>query len=500
VILNWVSGLSLLLAIGSLILYYLSGGNSFDNSDALYLPTLFRDVLQQGGQFKDWYLTPAPYYFPDYGLYFLAFLLVSGIYEQIIVFTIIQCFILFGLVYVLTKQIDQISAFQIASCITICLVWFAVTVDQPFIFLLISAHHYGAFISAILLVYLWNVYESKNKKPFFLLGLISIVTFLSTLSDNLFLIQALLPFFIACIASHFFSNSFQIKGLASSFLYPFFFGIAGSISYKWLVVYQTRYSGHTGFDQFSKNINDLILMAGNIVSKNYILLAIILLYLILCACLIWQLLQGKGIAWVSKKLLFLSLFSLASIGVTFAAVSLVEQMPVSERYLISAYTWPVIMVGLFAAAYFGQRAQFGICLMSALIAISLCFSGVHQLNKLGYVGKNYSPELACLDDALQYEELHNGVAQYWDAKALQAFSRLELKLAQHFGDLSEHRWITSANYFRDRYDFVIISTNAQPQYKITREQVIALNGLPRKEYICGHRILLIYGKDQLRVK
>ena len=44
------------------------------NADALYLNVLFEN-LSNGGRIVDWHLTPAPYFFPDYLVFSLPFIL-----------------------------------------------------------------------------------------------------------------------------------------------------------------------------------------------------------------------------------------------------------------------------------------------------------------------------------------------------------------------------------------------------------------------------------------
>src|SRR5258706_4977859 len=66
----------LLLGMTDVVIFYLAGhpfrSYLIENSDLLYLPTLFSDLLSRGGRLSDWFLTPAPYFFPDYPIYFFA--------------------------------------------------------------------------------------------------------------------------------------------------------------------------------------------------------------------------------------------------------------------------------------------------------------------------------------------------------------------------------------------------------------------------------------------
>ena len=44
---------------------------SFINSDILTLPALFKNLVLEGGKYSDWYLSAAPYFFPDILLFFI---------------------------------------------------------------------------------------------------------------------------------------------------------------------------------------------------------------------------------------------------------------------------------------------------------------------------------------------------------------------------------------------------------------------------------------------
>jgi hypothetical protein len=77
---NWASKVDLWLvsslAIGCLAVvaaFFAVGEGemrSFFMSDTLYLPSIYRDLFQQGGHLRDWSLNPAPNFFPDMALYF----------------------------------------------------------------------------------------------------------------------------------------------------------------------------------------------------------------------------------------------------------------------------------------------------------------------------------------------------------------------------------------------------------------------------------------------
>ena len=53
-------------------------------------------VLSKGGHLGDWYLTPAPYFFPDYIVYLVAHLLGPSIYVRIAIFAAAQTLVVFA--------------------------------------------------------------------------------------------------------------------------------------------------------------------------------------------------------------------------------------------------------------------------------------------------------------------------------------------------------------------------------------------------------------------
>jgi len=139
-------------SMAAVVVSYLAGhvvqANLF-NADALYLPTLMADLLGGGGALRDWYLTPAPYFFPDMPMFALAYLLGPDAYSQILIFACLQIALLALLLYVLARQLAPRGALAVAGTACIGLMWAALNAGDPFVLLLASAHHYGIFLSSV---------------------------------------------------------------------------------------------------------------------------------------------------------------------------------------------------------------------------------------------------------------------------------------------------------------------------------------------------------------
>ena len=180
------------------------------------------------------------------------------------------------------------------------------------------------------------------------------------------------------------------------------------------------------------------------------------------------------------------------------AASLITDFPVMPRYLIPVFSWPVVIVVLFLGHYLGRRFVAVGTAVSVLAVVSLSASGYALARNNGLSGRLYASEISCIDDALEKEGLSNGIAQYWDAKYLQQFSRLDLSIAQYLETLEEMRWITSKRCFRESYDFAVVSEDAEPTYKISSDVLLKINRAPKRVVSCGSRSVYVYGKDKLR--
>jgi hypothetical protein len=634
----------LFLGIANIIVAYLAGhsfrGYILENADLLYLPTLFSDLMSKGGRISDWFLTPAPYFFPDYPLYFVAHVLGASTYARIVIFCVAQTLLTCFAIWLLAWQASRADPLTVAVTVTIALIWFALTLGEPFAILFASASHYGSFVSAIILVGLWMQYETNQDRrgSRVLLPVIGAVVFLATLSDNFFIVQAIVPFVAATIlveladepirewrpllviawllsalmvptltyrlpipppavnvawssvvddeqraslearfhltdgyfrngrlwtyhltdttpanvgalvaspdvedTSHIDRQSFAVDGASgplwravstvpiglvlSAFvtlslvwlvrmwsdlrqgrplkrkllvLTPVVFSALGSMSYNLVVTNHTRYTAAIGLEKAADNTRDVAEAVHRAIASSpaYGLLLVGYLALVPLVC------YGRAGRWVRtnipKSLRWLVAFSFLSLCSTVVTATLMTDLPVMSRYLIPAFSWPVVVVLLFAGHALGERF-FAVATVASLLGVVLLGAGSYELAQKNGLSRSYYPaDIACVDNALERAGLSHGIAQYWDAKYLQQFSRLNLTIAQHLQDLEELKWITSSTYFRDSYDFAIISEDAEAMDKISSAALLRINGAPREVVSCGNRSVYLYGKSSLR--
>ena len=489
----------LILALSITAAYYLSGHsmqNNLFNSDYLYLPTLFSDLFSKDGELKNWLLTPAPYFFPDYPLFYIAYLVGSNPYSQIIIFALLQAILTLGAVWLLAKQISNANAFFASIVILIAIIWLALNSFEPFIFILNSAGHFGIFLASIVFIVFWlKIIEESTEVPLFV-SLMGILAFISTLSDNLFLIQVIAPLIATHIVVSTAKRDFLMKRMIA-LIFVTICSVFGSISYRWLIANHTRYHVSIGFDQFMSHLKDLQVLLSSAIVGNPVFGAIFLLYCALVLHSFFVLVRnGREVG----KLSWVAIFSFFSFFTTLGAASLVTNLPITVRYLIPTLFWPVIIVFIYFSRLLKDVFFHAGAIISLLAISSLCWGYYPLFKKNGILTHYYPSDLACIDEVLEKEGIANGIAQYWDAKYIQNFSRLNLNIAQHLENLGEMHWITSKKYFKQTYDFAILSEAAASPYRISSENLKLLNGVPKSVTICGGRSVYVYGKDKLRVR
>lgn len=470
------------------------------NSDALYLPTLFDDLFSQGGSLKQWYLTPSPYYIPDFLTYLPAYLLGRDTYQRMLFFSLIQIGFVFFAQWLTSRYLHIKHSFLVATAITSLLAWLIFFDYSSFCYLITSAHHYGTFIISCVFVSLWihrHIDTAVQSKRLLSVTLYS-GFFAVSLSDSLFIAQTTLPLAATTLLFDF----AQKKLNKNTFFLSFFILLSsflGFKSYNIFVSHSTRYNAGISPTQFSEKLVGLSDYFQRLLTGHPSYYAIFLVYsLISIYALISMFRNPKGVQ--HPRFIWFTTFTFLSSIANLLGELFVTGIAIHGRYLIPVFTWPVIVTTLFIALKASRQFPFLSLAVSIACAGALAQPSYKAFKNTG-VTKNYYPaDIACIDTSLEKEGLNNGIAQYWDAKHIQKISRLPLNLAQYFNDLSPMYWITTERYFRPFYDFAIISRHAEAPYIISKDLLNRLNGAPVQEIQCGDRILLVYGKEKMRVR
>ena len=271
--------------------------------------------------------------------------------------------------------------------------------------------------------------------------------------------------------------------------------VAGFFGDHVLAYSTTRPSPHFGLDGSWQRAGNIAHIFLSVTTAYPIFIIVFLSYGIVVAKSIRGFLSAAGTA---SKFDWLSVFSLLSILSTIAALLLLTNMPpIGARYLVPLYFWPVIMVALFAGRCFRRRFVPTTVAISVLMMTPLTV-GSYELFQSRRLNSDYYPgEIACIDGALENTNARNGLAQYWDARYLQNFSKLKLNVAQYSVSLDQMNFFTSKKYFRQNYDFAISSGNVNNAWQIPVDALIHVGGQPTLVKRCGSRTIYLFKKDSL---
>ena len=473
------------------------------NSDALYLPVLFDDLLARGGSLADWYLTPAPYFFPDFPLYFLAWLDGGDALRQVTLFALLQVAATGTALFLLARQALPTGRLPAAAALSVLFVWLGLHAGGPYVYLFSSAHHYGAFLAALLLLALWLGRDGmRDGQPGRRSAMaVLLLVFLATLSDALFLVQTVLPLtIVALLCRHGAPCTTAPRRVLLLLLAP---ALAAMLSYRFLVAHPTRYKARLGFSAFQAHLDELAGIAGALFGAHPLLAAALLpallAGLVCCIACCIALLRGRAVAGLPRPLMLLLAFSALSCGASLALMLLSTNVDAVPRYLITALSMPLVS-GLFALSWLLGRHFGPVCLGLATVFTVLLALQAWQVRDTRATAQYFYPEqLACIDRALAAADARHGIAQYWDAKRLQALSRRRLTLAQYVDTLEPMEWITSRRYFTGQYDFAIVAHDGDPRFRLPQARLLAMAGKPAQSVSCGDRTVLLFAPPGLRL-
>jgi len=465
------------------------------SADGLVLSQLFSDLLEKGGEIRDWLLPPAPYFFPDYPVFFLAHVLGHSVYNESIIFALFQIALTFLGTWLLFRQVERKTALYSATAVVIGWLWLALNYQGHFVFLLLSAHHYGVFLSSLFFLALWMKYRSQQGEGVSLLWGMAAIAFLSALSDNLFIVQTLIPFFVMAIFTDLMKRDFSLNKEKVMTLIPVISGVLGYSAYNFIVPNDTRYYADIGFEKITENLEGLFHFYADIVQMP-VYGVLFLGYISIIIYSFYCLMKKDMDSYDMRPMVWLSLFSFLSFVSTFCTITLVTNIPLGIRYIIPSLFWPLFVVIGCSPSILGKRFWGAATTFSAMGVISLSSHTYTLIKKNGLHGEYYPREIACIDEALEKAHVSNGVAHFWDARPIQLFSHLDLNIAQHKYPLEEHPYVVSKRFFRKTYDFIVFPGNRTLSF----DEVKRINGMPQVITYCGDKTLYIYGKDKMKTK
>ena len=490
----------MLIALGSLICAYTSFHIYYIDSDYMYLPVLFENLFSDHGLLSHWFLTPAPYFFPDWPLYALAYLFTNTMFSSTFIYMLLQVGLFFYFSYFLNKRLNSypLETTIASMCVLIVFAHTPFKGIGAYTFLMYSATHFGGFSISVLCTGLMLKYFDKvfQWKSVYIYLMIMGLIFATTLSDKLLIAQYTFPISMTLI----WAGIRKLYPLKLCIVLSVFLGLAsflGDAFSHWVIANPKFYEIHW-FTHISRNIKDI----KHIFWINHTLHPIASFYLILyySTSVISLIFHNKIFkqALFKKQILFMSYFSLLSSFVLLCVVCF-SSMPVTSRYFIPLFFLPVMLgPSLFLSLFPKEKHHYIMRSFLLLSVISTGYAWKLTLSRgLNMHWTYYPSDISCIDHYTKKYHLTKGIAAYWDAKYIQALSRNHLILGQYKYNLKEFHWITTKDFYKRKYDFAVVNRIDDSRSLLDKDLIIKLNGKPLKTMVCGDRMLLIYHRGSL---
>jgi hypothetical protein len=465
-IVSAVTAILLVTAVFSRLYFAEENINLFFCTDGLYLPSLYKDLIQDGNSIADWHLNPAPNFFPDMICYFVIMFFCKNFITATFIFAIIQYSIIaFLLIKVFCLIFPDRSEFY-HSAIYIFLAIFLLesfyfSRDFPYLYyLLINSYHTGAFVMSLVCFIITIKYILKPK--FLWLLALFFIGFLCIISDRLFISLYVIPATLTCVLMY---RRIKLKYAIYLCLTTVLFTI----------------SGLQVFDSINRNTYFILSGSGALFDVN----AISHSYKIFSEQIIGMSMQF-GFRAITIWLFLLSLVFMIylffytrkrgdNIVVFYSAFSVIFSISVISVPIISGKfegydclrynIYPVYLGGLncmiFVAYWLKNRrlllgGAFSVCLISVCLFIfSVTQIQSHGLNE--YFA--YYPDIARRVDAIaEKENLKYGVGNYWRAKQITMFSKKGVRVFSVFDDIAIYDHVSNDRwFFNNIFNFVVLN-------------------------------------------
>jgi len=497
--------------------FWIYGVNvNISNSDLIYLESLYRDIFVRHYPLSGWLVSKAPFFFPDWVMYFLLRAL-SGSYfiawysYTIINFGLLLTF-LFGVLNIFHPK-QKKSSFLFAICwgsILILLLPFTPPGYGRHIFVIPVAHS-GALLNSLLICWVWLL---SLTKPMKWKGLLFLFLFciIATMSDEWWIMWAGFPIGLTTLLL------IMYKKVTWRNNFPLLFSlglgvILGELFKKIIEIQKWLFFSHTPVGTAGSSIlNQFYLISRDLfqlLKASPLLLILLIITLIFCFFIIrswgypakWRansasIPQNKNTCFVAFHIAIILSFIIPFFLII--PFKLWEQW--NYRYIYPLLFFPWIIVGLHLFHFrhklklFSLVYIFPIILFLSLYIAQLTFP---QKQYFGFMIKapEYTSSIACLDEVARAHHLKFGLGEYFHAKQLTEISRANVWINQITYNYDIYFWMNnfywylnpSSHHELTQYDFVVAVPSDQSWQKLQ-----STVGSPSEINVCGDLGVFIY--------
>ena len=483
------------------------------NADALWMEEYLRDWLNRGINMQTWYTPGAPNFFPEMLIYGLFRYATGSVYGALIGFGLVKLILYAALIYGLISWLNNIpriyrlwfSMFCATMLLLSMIFWGTVQTGAMIDYwqLFEPAAHGGAIINALIALLLLFHWFRNPEKGFIWLLLLFFLSVLASLSDMLFVVWFGLPALCAAAALYLMK---RISWRSAFWLFDVLLisELIGKIIMGWLCPIQPV-SYHSELNQGFQYTFDFykgLITQGwyyPIVLFSYICLVFILLCNLF---LLWKKRndqsQNQAIDSHKTTLLFLQIYAVLVLPISFTAMSLINRAEIqyfTGGDLLTLSVWGFLLI----MSPFGWRLWAKGWAHTAIIVTQagyLCFLAIFfstSLLSMLIIPNPYSELAACLDSHVQDFRGGAGLADYWQTRQINLFSRKGIHIDQVYSDkLIVYPYMSNQEMLMQRKHTFVLANTPTNVPEITEDGVIRLYGQPDARFICASYPVLVY--------
>lgn len=452
---------SYILHIFLVLLFYFSRTDAelewIFNADYLFVPTLFQDVIVNGNSISDWYITPAPYIFPDILFYIPIQFVISDFRWAILIYSLLQYLVILIL---LRQCIKLIYPNLSTDIITVSNVLMALFILSGIIWddnltgglILTISSHTGAFVCTLLAFYLMLKYLQYNKIKY--VASYALVTSISLVSDRLLIFMFYFPVVLLLLYVSF----SQFKKKAIVVLVTTFASFAlGILLYKALKLYIVSIPPATQ-TSMSSSITNYTNHISSYFTSFHLMSVILVLSLISFFTNILFLIkkhQEGNILAASFHIFVLSLFLSLTLGtVLLGFYKGADCMRYNiHGYYVLIFTLPLTTISNLKVK---QLRIIGFCSIAILSLTILAIRDTYNFNMGLKRFNNFSPYITQLIDKSP-APLKSGISDYWTSKHITAFSEKNIKVLATYDNLIPILHITSESGYLGKNEEIVFN-------------------------------------------
>ncbi len=444
----------------------------FMNSDTLYMPTIYKDLFEDGNGVLGWNFNSAPNFFPEMLLYMIVRFFSGDFLTANVVYGVVQVWLILGMVNLIFKSLVPkrhlvISTFaNLLFSLCFLMVHYARIIDIPF-YLTTTAYHTGAFILQLAAMYLiLELYKTYDRSKAILLFILSV---LAVVSDKLFVFYFSLPALIFALLHYLNKDKRMVIRFTFLSIAPVFFGVFIFRLLKWSkIILFTSPNRNIGIQG---SLDSLSVMKGQFIDymtawdmrSFFILLA--LLSLVLIVFIVVKDWRKPFLSSLYRGYFFFLLIN--AVLVTLIPIVAGNYIGYDAlRYTITVlyfllFTLPLVFYIVAKSLDLNMEVRWLSSTVLVIGSISLGLLGYVHLNKDGLNAfLNYYPEnVRKMDEIAIKEGLKKGIGGYWSAHYFTMLSREGIRIYPSDDELMPfYHGINTKLYFDEAsvFNFVLL--------------------------------------------